>query len=517
VDDLDSLAAFLASLDDFRTVAGGLGPADLRSLAAVSELWSFEAGDIVAFPDERPNGDLVVMEGCLVLLSKGTPNVFLGVRERLDPSLEGLWKGQTAGRYLVIPDAHWRSWLRSRPEFASSLGLEPGLEVPRLLHKQALRLQEGEVLRHIFRRSPWFLARRIALPATLGSILAVFCMLIPFPLAIFPLAGTLTAVALVALFLWEWRVSVMAVTDRAVLVRQVDAWQRRADFEKLALDRLKVAVFSKQGVLDRLFGLVAVELEGDSPKGRLIFAGLRADTAFLEATADLKAKRAKSRPDRRAIRGSLASRGTGAHQPQLLWGPKPEVPTGEGALSFRRHPYRLLLRLLPWAGWLGLVVAVASLGSALAGSTAALIWSLASVMALVPLGRLAYEVADWSDDKLLLEGDKVICLHRKPLWGGEIRQEGQLSEVQQVGVRKDTLAGLLFDFGTVTVSLGSSSALEFEYAAHPDGVQAEVFERRARLLADLDREEALARLDQMSEVLDTWEEAKKAGYFREGR
>ncbi len=517
MDDLDSLAAFLASLDHFRATAAGLGRADLRALAAVCELWSFEAGDIVAFPDERPEGELLVMEGCLVLIRKGSPEVFLGVREKLDPSLEGLWKGQTPGRYLVIPDSLWRAWLRSRPAVASTLGIDPGLEVPRLLRKQALRLQEGEVLRHVFRRSFWFLARRLALPATLGSILSVFSALIPFPLAIFPLAGTLTAAVLVALFVWEWRVSVMAVTDRAVLVRQVDAWQRRADFEKLALDRLKVAVFSKQGVLDRLFGLVAVELEGDSPKGRLVFAGLRADTEFLQATASLKAKRAKSRPDRRTIRGALASRSSGAHQPQLLRGPKPEVVQGEQGLSFRRHPYHLLLRLLPWSGWLILVVAVAWLGSVLATDSLGWVWSLASVVALVPLGRLAYEVADWSDDKLVLEGDKVICLHRKPLWGGEIRQEGQLSEVQQVGVRKDTLAGLLFDFGTVTVSLGSSSALEFQYAAHPDWVQAEVFERRARLLAALDREEALARLDQMSEVLDTWEEARTAGYFREGK
>ncbi|MEI8095947.1 MAG: hypothetical protein WCG80_17185 [Spirochaetales bacterium] len=517
-----ALAAFLDTLDRFSLPQGVLGPGALTELALGCQLWSFRAGDVIAFPDEKPEGTLIVAEGCLVLQTRTGGDVYLGVREELDPALPGLWRGQTDGQYVVLPDATWQHWLRIHPAAAQAWGVQPGLELPSSLARTPLLLAAGEGVQHVFRRSPLFWLKRVLLPGALFVILAVFCALIPFPLAIFPLAGALMAGFLVLLFTWEWRVSTLALTDRAVLLRQVDAWERRSDFEKLSLDTLKEATYRKQGLVDSLFGLVAVELEGDSPKGKLVFEGLRADAGFAEAVNTLKVQRSRQKPTRRAIRAALASRSGGAREPVLLLRPaEKRESTGRrlswrkeknGLVTFRRHPWHLGRKLLPWLGWTALVVALVGFAAALAGSAAPAVL-LAGALTLLPLSRAVYEFADWSNDNLVLQGDKVVCVHRKPMWGGEIRQEGFLADVQQIGVRKESLFALLLDFGTLTVSFGGSSPLVFENASHPEWVQNEIFARRGQVQADQERTEAASRLDQMTEILDAWEEAKEAGYF----
>ena len=135
------------------------------------------------------------------------------------------------------------------------------------------------------------------------------------------------------------------------------------------------------------------------------------------------------------------------------------------------------------------------------------------LVSLLPLGRLIWEIWDWADDRLSLQGDKIVMVHRRPLWLGEVRQEGNLDRVEQVGVKKNNLAALVLDFGTVTVSLGAADPLIFEDASHPEWVQNEIFHRRTVQAQDRERRSAQTRLDEVSEILDTWDEARKAGYF----
>jgi len=139
--------------------------------------------------------------------------------------------------------------------------------------------------------------------------------------------------------------------------------------------------------------------------------------------------------------------------------------------------------------------------------------AVSALAALYPVGRIVWEVWDWADDRLSIQGERIVMVHRRPLGLGEIRQEGSLDQVQQVGVRKDSLAALVLDFGVVTVSLGASDPLVFEHAAHPEWVQNEIFHRRTLLVQDRERQFVRSRLDEVSEILDTWEEARKAGYF----
>jgi hypothetical protein len=155
---------------------------------------------------------------------------------------------------------------------------------------------------------------------------------------------------------------------------------------------------------------------------------------------------------------------------------------------------------------MALIVFLASLAWGLWPAGLGTIALAALIFVLFPLAKILWEIWDWA-------GDKIFLVHQKPLWLGEVRQEGSLDQVQQVGVRKDTLTALLFDFGQVTVSLGASDPLIFEDAHHPEWVQNEIFHRRTQLLQTREAKAARTRLGEMTEVLDTWDEARQAGYF----
>lgn len=534
------LAAFFASLEPFaEPFAPWIRSEDyreaLRDLADRAEIWSFQEGDLVRFPDEAPSGPSWVAEGCLVVLEEEAPR-YLGIREAVEvPS--GVWiRGQTAGRLVVIPEASWATWLRTWPAAATLLGQEVPPPLPRGLLRSPLALEPGEAPVAVFRKAPLFLAARAFLPALFFLAFLAFGLALQFGLPTrlpawvlwaLPAAGMVITAGLVALVTWEWSASVLVVTDRSVLVRQIDVWTHRSDFEKLALDKIRESVFRKTGWVDTLLGLVALEIEGNSPKGRLVFQGLSQESRFLEALESYRKRRTGAAPGRAAIRRALADRAGGARAPQLerpaqrveTPGPRPRRLSWRvekaGGVWFRRHPWHAFRRCLPWAGWAGLVLFLALVASVMAPALAGGIAALAALVFLVPGGRIAWEIWDWADDWLSIQGGKIILVHRKPLGLGEIRQEGNLDEVQQIGVRKETLTALVLDFGVVTVNLGGGPPLVFADAAHPEWVQNEIFHRRTLMNQEKERQAARVRLDEVSEILDTWDEARKAGYFHE--
>jgi hypothetical protein len=421
---------------------------------------------------------------------------------------------------------------------AERLGEPVPPPLPRGLVRSPLVLEPGEVPVHVFRKAPLFLALRAALPGGFFLVFLAFGLALQwgldptvpaFALWFLPGIGMLVTAGLVGLVAWEWSASVLAVTDRSVILRQIDVWSHRSDFEKLALEKVREAIFRRNGWFEAVLGLVSLEMEGDSPKGRLVFRGLAQDSRFLTAMDQLKQKRTATTPGRRVIRQALAHRVGGSRSPVLerpeikgeTQGPKTSRLSWrvekQGILWFRRHPWFAFRRSLPWLGW---ALLVAFLGFVAGGFWPQGAWTIAGVAglaSLVPLARVGWEVWDWADDRLSIQGEKIILVHRRPLWLGEVRQEGTLDQIQQVGVRKETLTALVFDFGVVTISLGAGPPLEFSDAAHPEWVQNEIFYRRTLLQQSREQKAAQDRLDEVSEILDTWDEAQKAGYFSENQ
>jgi len=526
--------AFVASLPAFaawpEAQASALVPA-LDDLADRCQVWAFEAGDVVRFPDEAP-GPTWVAEGCLVVLyPDGIPR-YVGVREAVDQPAGPWVRGQTTGRLVTVAEASWRDWLTAWPRVAEALGEAPPTPLPRSLQTSPLVLEPGEVPTQVFRKSRLFLALRSLVPGAFFLAFLAFGVAVQVgfgdrvpAVALWALPGLGLAVTagLLALMAWEWSTSVLVVTDRSILVRQIDVWTHRSDFEKLALERVREAVFTRSGWVATLFRLVDLEVEGDSPRGRLVFRGLARDSRFLATMEALRARRKAAPVSRRVIRQALADRHR-ARAPRLERDAE-KVPRAakvrrlgwrverSGAVWFRRHPWVLAGRCLPWVGWVALVGFLAAFALGLWPQGGGPIALVAGALALVPLGRLGWEIWDWSNDRLSLQGPSVVLVHKKPLGLGEVRQQGDLAKVEQVGVRKATLAALVFDYGTVTIHLGGGEPLVFDHAHHPEWVQNEIFHRRTLLAQDQERAAALTRLDEVTEILDTWDEARKAGYF----
>lgn len=529
---------FLTSLTTFGDWSEdpGLAPA-LADLACRAEVWAFAAGDVVRFPDEAPAGPTWVAEGCLVVMPENQVPRYVGVRESLEVPAGPWIRGQTPGRFVTVPEGSWRQWLRAWPAAAARLGEVPPPALPRALGRSPLVLEPGELPVHLFRKSRLFLVRRAAVPTLsfLGFLAFGILLQVRFegvaisPAALWFLPGLGMAVTafLTALVAWEWSTSVLAVTDRSVIVRQTDVWTHRSDFEKLALERIREAVYTRKGFFDLVFRLVTLEVEGDSPKGRLFFPGLARDSRFLSAMEDLRVRRKAQVPARRVIRQALADRLGGARCPVLEQPASRRDPAQprrrrlswrvekSGGVWFRRHPWTLARRSLPWAGWMALAAFLAVVAGGYWPAGAGTIAAVTALVCLVPLGRIVWELWDWSDDRLSVQGDKIVLVHRRPLWLGETRQEGTLDQIEQVGVHKGTLAAMVLDYGTVTVSLGAGDPLVFDHASHPEWVQNEIFHRRSLLAQDRERRAVEERLDEVSEILDTWDEAKKAGYFCE--
>ena len=508
----------------------------LSDLASRAEVWGFSEGDQIRFPDEGPSGQVWVAEGCLVVIDQGALPSYVGVRERLDAPAGTNVRGQTSGWFLKVPEASWQAWLKVWPAIAQAMGFSLPAPLPAGFAKSPLVLEPDEVPRELFRKAPFFLARRAALPGLFFLLFAAFGLLLlerfgsmvpPWALWILPGAGMLITLGLMTLVTWEWSASVLVITDRSIIIRQIDVWSHRSDFEKMALERIREAVFTKQGLLDSLLHLVTLEIEGDSPKGRLLFRGLAQDSRFLTAMESLKTERTRETLGRTVIRQALAEQAGGARAPHLERAADRQeslsVPVRRlswrvetnGGVWFRRHQWVVWRRSLPWIGWMALIT---FLGLVAAGFWPQGVWTITVVgliMALAPAGRIAWEIWDWADDRLSIQGEKIVMVHRRPLWFGEVRQEGDLDRIEQVGVRKENLVALLFDFGTVTVSLGASEPMVFEYAQHPEWVQNEIFHRRSSLFRERETQASRTRLNEVTEILDTWDEAKKSNYFKE--
>lgn len=530
---LDPLA-FLGSLPMFAQARAIQGQ-PLADLAARAEVWTYAEGDVVRFPDEAPAGPSWVAEGCLVVLADGGVPRYIGVREPVDVPAGPWVRGKTAGRMVTVPEGSWRQWLHQWPSAAEALGEEVPPAVPASVYQSPLVLEPGETPQKVFRKSRLFLARRAALPVSFLVLFVAFGGLLEAALGdrvpaltlwLVPGAGILVTLGLVGLVVWEWSTSVLVVTDRAVVVRQIDVWTHRSDFEKLALERIREAVF-RRSFVGNLLRLVDLEIEGDSPKGRLSFPGLSRDSEFLATMEGLRARRKAAQPGRRLIRRALADRMGGARAPVLE---QPARLPVQGAprnrrlswrcqrgtvVWFRRHPWVLGWRSLPWLGWAALAVFLGAVAAASWPAGAATVALVTGAACLVPLGRIAWEAWDWANDRLSIQGDKIVLVQKKPLWLGEVRQEGALDQIEQVGVRKGTLTALILDYGTVTINLGGADPLVFDHASHPEWVQNEIFYRRSLLAQDRERQAVETRLAEFSEILDTWEEAKKAGYFND--
>ncbi len=112
-----------------------------------------------------------------------------------------------------------------------------------------------------------------------------------------------------------------------------------------------------------------------------------------------------------------------------------------------------------------------------------------------------YAVIDWRNDYFLITPEQIVDVDKKPL-GMEERRAAPIRNIQTIEYKRQSIFGLLFNFGTVFIRVGDVE-FTFDYVPHPSYVQQEIYTRFQRIK---DREKKETRVLN-NERLVTWMDA----------
>lgn len=118
-----------------------------------------------------------------------------------------------------------------------------------------------------------------------------------------------------------------------------------------------------------------------------------------------------------------------------------------------------------------------------------------------------YQYLDWSNDIFQVTPDQLLDLDRKP-FGTEERRAAPLENILSTEYSRIGLAGYLFNFGTVEITVGGSK-LAFEDVLDPASVQADIDRRRIARIEKKRQAEAAAERERMSDWLIAYHESQQ--------
>ncbi len=133
--------------------------------------------------------------------------------------------------------------------------------------------------------------------------------------------------------------------------------------------------------------------------------------------------------------------------------------------------------------------------------------TVAAALPVVLLPLLAwwiYQYMDWRNDIFQVTPDQIVDIDKKP-FGSEQRRAAPLENILSTEAERVGLAGYLFNFGTVYITVGGAH-LDFEDVLDPTGVQADVDRRREAHIAQKREAEAAAERERMSDWLVAYHE-----------
>ena len=130
---------------------------------------------------------------------------------------------------------------------------------------------------------------------------------------------------------------------------------------------------------------------------------------------------------------------------------------------------------------------------------------IALPIVLLPLiGWWIYQFIDWRNDIFQVTSDQILDIDKKP-FGTEERRAAPLENILSTEYHRIGLAGYLFNFGTVEITVGASK-LAFEDVLDPATVQADIDNRRAARILQKREAEAIAERERMSDWLLAYHE-----------
>lgn len=118
---------------------------------------------------------------------------------------------------------------------------------------------------------------------------------------------------------------------------------------------------------------------------------------------------------------------------------------------------------------------------------------------LVLFATDVYQYLDWQNDIYQVTPEQIIDVSRKP-FGTEDRKSAPLENILSTENKRNGLMGVLFNFGTVYIMVGTTE-FNFDDVADPPSVQQDIIRRQQGLLLKKKEKENAAERDRMTEWL----------------
>jgi hypothetical protein len=115
-----------------------------------------------------------------------------------------------------------------------------------------------------------------------------------------------------------------------------------------------------------------------------------------------------------------------------------------------------------------------------------------------------YQFWDWRNDIFQVTPDQILDIDKKP-FGTEEKRAAPLDNILSTQYSRIGLAGYIFNFGTVYITVGGSQ-LAFEDVSDPASVQADIDRRRVTSLARKKESEARRERERMADWLAAYRE-----------
>ncbi len=99
----------------------------------------------------------------------------------------------------------------------------------------------------------------------------------------------------------------------------------------------------------------------------------------------------------------------------------------------------------------------------------------------------AWEFVDWSNDRFELTAEQIVDVDKRPI-GDENRKTAKLEDILSIEYQREGLAGMIFNFGTVYIRVGTET-FTFDHVANPSAVQQEIEQyRQERIRRNLENQ-----------------------------
>jgi hypothetical protein len=168
-------------------------------------------------------------------------------------------------------------------------------------------------------------------------------------------------------------------------------------------------------------------------------------------------------------------------------------------ITYRKHWF-VLIRTT-WLPVIGLLVcagvALARVSGVFTSTDAVTTFAVCSVAGFVFLVWYFYEYEDWRNDIYQITADQIVDAEKKPL-GQEERKVAPVENILSIEYRRLGLFGLLLNFGTVSIKVGTTK-FDFEMVYNPSQVQQDIFRRMNERIEAKKQAEIAAERERISD------------------